>query len=245
MPNIRCVVEYNGSGFHGWQVQPGLRTIQAELHQKIELVTGQELREVIASGRTDSGVHAKAQVINFHLAELPDLVRLRRGVSSLLNGEVALLSAEVVPDSFHSRSSSVSKTYQYTILNRDTPPTIERGLVWYFPFKLNVEKMRREAPLIIGRHDFSSFRGGGCMALSPVREIFESELIVDPPYLRYRVCGEGFLKQMVRNIVGTLTEIGKEKRKCDSMLEVMRALDRKAGGQTAPAYGLCLEEVKY
>ncbi len=246
MPNIKCVIEYNGLGFNGWQTQPGLRTVQEELHKAIEIVTRDKIREVIASGRTDSGVHAKAQVINFYLPRECDLQKLRRGVSSLLNGEVSLISAEVVPDQFNSRANAISKTYVYTLLYRDTPPTLERGFVWHMIYRLDLAKMQREAKLLEGQHDFTSFRGANCTAASTVRKIFESELIVELPHIYYRVRGEGFLKQMVRNIVGTLVQIGRgQQPKISSFEEILAARDRRVAGPTAPAHGLCLEKVEY
>jgi len=244
MPNIKLVIEYNGSRFHGWQKQPRLRTVQEELHKTLEVVLREEIREVIASGRTDAGVHARGQVVNFQLKSPPDLQRLSRAVSSIMRGELTVLDAAVVADEFHARMNATSKSYLYTIYRRDSPPVLDRGFVWFVPSELDVQRMQREAKSIQGEHDFASFQGSGCTAESSLRELFSSEFSWEAPYLRYCVRGSGFLKQMVRSIVGTLVEIGRGER-CESMLEVLAARDRRRAGVTAPAYGLCLERVEY
>ena len=244
MPNIRFVLEYDGSGFCGWQKQPGLRSIEGELQRAIETVLRLKIDHVTAAGRTDSGVHARGQVVNFRVPELPDLSRLQRGVSALLRRELAVLSAEVVPDTFHARFSACRKQYSYSILHRQVPPVLERGRVWFVALPLDVPAMMQAASELIGERDFSSFRGANCTQKSPVKEIFESAVTVHGEQIVYRVVGSGFLKQMVRNIVGTLVAIGKGQAR-GSMREILEARDRGAAGMTAPAYGLCLDWVSY
>lgn len=244
MPNIRLVLEYDGSGFCGWQKQPGQRSIEGELQRAIETVLRLKIDHVTAAGRTDSGVHARGQVVNFHVPEVPDLSRLQRGVSALLRRELAVLAADVVPDEFHARFSARCKQYRYTLLHRQVPPVLERGQVWFVAQPLNVKAMALAAVDLIGRRDFSSFRGANCTQKSPVKEIFESELVRDGDQIVYRVVGSGFLKQMVRNIVGTLVAIGKGQA-TGSMREILDARDRARAGMTAPAFGLCLDWVSY
>jgi tRNA pseudouridine38-40 synthase len=243
LPNVRLVIEYDGSRFHGWQKQPGLRTIQEELQGKLSLVLREEIPYLLAAGRTDAGVHARGQVVNFPVASPPDLRRLIYSVSGLFRGELAVLRADLVPDDFHATRSSDCKQYTYTILNRPAGPVIDKGHIWHVSSPLNVEKMIHAAQVLVGAHDFSSFRAAHCNSRSPIREVFESEVSRDGCYIRYRVIGSGFLKQMVRNIVGTLVSIGLGRG--GSMPEILAARDRRHAGMTAPPQGLCMDWVEY
>jgi tRNA pseudouridine38-40 synthase len=246
MPNIKLVIEYDGSAFHGWQTQPGeVRTIQGELHRVLETVLREKIKVVQASGRTDAGVHAKAQVVAFKVEEQPDLLRLTHSVSSLFKGELSVVSAEIVPDSFHPIRDAERKQYSYRILNRAAPAVLKKGQVWHISEPLNVELMNREAKSLIGVHDFTSFMAAGCEALSTVKEIFESEVVRDGDIVIYRVVGKGFLKQMVRIIVGTLVDISRARIVGHTMREIVELKDRKAAGITAPAHGLSLDFVLY
>lgn len=245
MANIRLVIEYDGAAFHGWQTQPGVRSVESELERALAIVLRQKIHPLYASGRTDAGVHARAQVLNFHVPEIPDLRRLILAVSGILRGKLSVLSAEVVPDEFHSRYDAVAKQYSYHILNRACPPVLDKGKVWYIPRSLDVELMKREAKVLEGQHDFSSFRCSGCMARDPVKNIFESEVVQIGDRIVYRVVGSGFLKQMVRSIVGTLVGLSDEMLELRSMSAVLAARDRRKAGITAPASGLFLDWVKY
>lgn len=245
MPNIKFVLEYDGGGFHGWQHQPGLRTIQSELRRVLQTVLREPLGELIAAGRTDSGVHARGQVVNFHTAGEPDLAALMNSVNAIFRGEISVLSAEVVPDSFHATVQAVRKRYVYTIFNRPAPPTLERFRVWHIRYPLNLERMREQAAALLGEHDFKSFQGQKCQAKTTVRRILVSEILEEPPFVRYAVEAEGFIKQMVRNIAGTLVAYGTGREKYPSILDVIAAQDRRAAGMTAPGRGLCMEWVRY
>lgn len=245
MPNIRLVIEYNGSRFHGWQKQPGLRTIQSELHQVLETVLREKIHHVQASGRTDEGVHARRQVVNFRCQQLPDLTVLRRSISSILKGEVAVHKAEIAEDSFHSLRDAVAKTYRYTIYNHDVPPVLDAGQVWLVHKELDLELMQTAASELVGTHDFKSFQGAKCGAPDTVKTIFESRLDLNLPYILFTITGSGFLKHMVRNIVGTLVDIGRGEAKIQDMKAIMLAQNRQSAGMTAPPWGLCLERVWY
>lgn len=245
MPNIKMIIEYDGSSFHGWQCQQGLRTIQGELHRVLELVTREKISVVHASGRTDAGVHASAQVVSFKVEKELDLQRLQHAVSSLLRGEVGVLSVEVAPDDFHPRGSARRKQYSYIILNRPAPPTFDRGKVWHVTASLDVTRMAKEARSLVGKHDFTSLRNAGCNAVSTVKEIYSSEIVREGDCLIYSVSGTGFLKQMVRNIVGTLVQMGRGEFEGTSMMDILEKKDRREAGVTAPAYGLFLDWVKY
>lgn len=244
MPNIRLIVEYDGSRFHGWQKQPGVRTIQEELERVIRMVLREQIPFVAASGRTDAGVHARGQVVNFNCSSVPDLHRLKHAISSLMKGELSVIEASVAPDDFHSCRSTKQKQYTYTILHRDSPAVLDKGHAWHVGGSLDIERMIKEAALLVGQHDFTSFRAANCGGLSPIKRILESEVTFEPPYLRYRVVGEGFLKQMVRIIVGTLVTMGRGEME-RTVTEILAARDRTQAGVTAPAYALCLDWVEY
>lgn len=244
MPQVCLVIEYDGSQFCGWQKQPGERSIQAELERALGLVLRAPISPLTSSGRTDSGVHAKRQVVTFRCEQDPDLRRIVRGVSGILRNEVSVLEAGIVPDTFHARFSAVRKQYCYTILHREAPPSLDKGRVWHLRCPLNIEALRADAQLLVGTHDFSSFRGGGCAAKSPIRTIFASDFEYRAPYLLYRVEGNGFLKQMVRNIVGTIIDCARGRLPL-SLAEVLAARDRTKAGVAAPAAGLMMEWVEY
>jgi tRNA pseudouridine38-40 synthase len=245
MPNIRLIVEYDGAAFHGWQLQVGVATVQGELQAAIETFLRTSVSSLLASGRTDSGVHARAQVVTFVVPELPDLARLAWGVSSIMRGKLAVLSAEVVPDSFHPREDAVSKRYLYRIMHRYAPAVLDRGRVWEVQQPLDLERMLEGAKQLIGEHDFAALRAAGCTARTTVRTIFESELSCVGPEIIYRVRGSGFLRYMVRNIVGTLVGLG-DGTLCDSsMAQILASKDRAQAGVTAPPCGLYLESVQY
>lgn len=245
MPNIRLIIEYDGSAFHGWQLQDGVSTVQGELGAALRTVLRTNIAPLHASGRTDSGVHARAQVVTFKCDITPDFEALAWGVSSILRGRLSILKAEVAPDSFHPRTAAISKQYSYRILNRYAPATIDRGRAWEVQQKLDPARMREAAAAILGRHDFSAFRGSGCTAKTTVREIYQSELTFELPYITYRVVGEGFLKYMVRNIVGTLVGLGDGSLGERTFQSIIDGKDRRNAGVTAPAHGLYLDYVEY
>jgi len=249
MLHIRLVLEYDGSGFSGWQMQPGQRTVQSELQRVLEIVLRRPIASLYVAGRTDAGVHARGQVVNFHLdcseAEAPDLARLGYSVSSLLRGEVAVVHADFVPEEFHARNYAEMKQYSYKMVVRGAPAVLDYHRAWKLGADLDVERMAKEAKAVIGTHDFGSMQATDCSAKHPIREILESEILISPPYVVYRVVGRGFLKQMVRSIVGTLVGLARGQLKLGSMSEVIAACDRQVAGSTAPAYGLYLDWVQY
>lgn len=262
MTNVRMVVEYNGSFFHGWQSQPNLETVYSELRRALNIVLKDDIKNIIASGRTDAGVHARAQVVNFHVDKLEmDLQTLSYAISSILRYKLSVKYIDIAPDDFHATRDSIKKRYSYHILNRPNPPCIEKGLVWHVAKKLDITLMQNQAKKLIGVHDFSSFRASGCTARSPVKEIFDISITKENAFgnepennpknnpknnnekIVISITGSGFLKQMVRNIVGTLVEIGKGNDK--DILEILEKKDRTFAGPTAPAYGLFLDYVEY
>lgn len=245
MYNVRLTIEYDGARFQGWQHQPGLRTVESELKRVLTVVLRETISVVYAAGRTDAGVHAKGQVVNFLVSQPPDLRRLRFAVSSLLKHDLAVLTADFVPLRFRARKHAVARQYTYRIDNREAPLVLDYARVWHVPMRLDIPAMVRAAATIVGQHDFTSFRGAKCAARSPLKTVLESALEVSGTTLTYRVVGTGFLKYMVRNIVGTMVEIGRGLKPVDSMGEIVARRDRRAAGMTAPAYALCLDWVRY
>jgi tRNA pseudouridine38-40 synthase len=251
MLNVRLLLEYDGSKFHGWQKQPNLKTVQSALESVIKTVLGADIEggpvisAINASGRTDSGVHARGQVCNFRVDREIDLHRFKHSISSLMKGELSVLEASYVPDEFNSCKDALSKQYTYTILYRVSPAVLDYGRAWHIGRELNIEMIKKEAKYLEGVHDFQSLRASNCAARTSIKQIFSSELIVEPPFLKYVVVGKGFLKQMVRNIVGTLVDLSDNKLDVKSMEELLSFKDRQKAGITAPAHGLCLDWVKY
>jgi tRNA pseudouridine38-40 synthase len=245
VPNIRIDIEYDGSGFCGWQWQPGRRSIQQTLQSALETVLREKISVLYASGRTDAGVHARRQTCSFKISGMPDLQRMAFGVTSILRGEIAVLSAEYVGDEFNARRSSKRKQYRYVILNRRAHPALDRGRLWHVPLPLDFSRLQQEAQALVGSHDFRSFQAVGCQSLSTIKEIYESEWTRVGDELHYRVVGNAFLKQMVRNIVGTQVDLCRGALKLGTMIDVIAAKDRRMAGQTAPAMGLYLDWVEY
>lgn len=245
MKQIKLIVEYNGRGFHGWQKQPGLRTVQGELERVISTVLRAPSGSLRAAGRTDAGVHARGQVVTFKTVQDVDLFRLANGVSHLLKGELTVISARYVPLEFHPGISSTHKQYSYRILSRATPAVLEAHTTWHIGHPLDIERMNSEARYLIGTHDFSAFRDSSCTASSPVKTIYRSDFEVLGDLLVYRVIGSGFLKQMVRNIVGTLSDIGRGRIRDRGVAQILASRDRRLAGVTAPAHGLSMDWVSY
>lgn len=246
MRTVKLIVEYNGSRFHGWQKQPGLRTVQGELEKAISTVLREPSGPLHAAGRTDAGVHARGQVVTFRTPRSDlDLWRISNGVSHLLKGELSVLSAEYAPEGFHPGICSTHKQYSYRILNRSTPPVLEGHMMWHIGHALSLDRMIDEARALVGEHDFSSFRDSTCTATTPVKRVYRLECVREGDLITVRVIGSGFLKQMVRNIVGTLTDIGRGRIRDRTVAEILQEKNRRRAGVTAPAHGLCMDWVSY
>ncbi|MEZ4754220.1 MAG: tRNA pseudouridine(38-40) synthase TruA [Bdellovibrionota bacterium] len=242
---VMLTLEYDGSCFSGWQVQPNQRTIQSELLRALSLVLREEVTWILASGRTDSGVHAKGQTAVFRCEKEPNLRRLIMAVSNILKNEVSVLAAEIVSKDFHPIRDVKRKHYRYTIYRHPAPPVQDIGRVWHLSAPLDIDLMQSNAETLNGEHDFSSFRCSGCMSPDPVKTIYQSRIEVNGNYLFYDVIGSGFLKQMVRVIIGTLVEGARKDTQLLPIAEILKLKDRTAAGPTAPAHGLCLMSVDY
>ncbi|GBD43854.1 tRNA pseudouridine synthase A [bacterium HR40] len=245
MPRYRLLLEYDGSGFVGWQRQANGRSVQATLEEAIRIFSG-EAAVVEGAGRTDAGVHATGQVAHFDLARFHPPERVQAAINALVRPHpIAVLEVRVVDRSFHARLSAIERRYVYRILNRRAPPVLERGRVWHVVRPLDVVHMQEAARLLEGRHDFSSFRDAECQAASPVKTL--SRLVVQRRgcVVEIRAAARSFLHHQVRNMVGTLVLVGDGRRPIAWVREVLEARDRRAAGPTAPACGLYLEAVRY
>jgi tRNA pseudouridine38-40 synthase len=242
--NLKIIVEYDGTCYHGWQIQPNGVTIQEKIEEVLERLTGTR-PTVIGSGRTDAGVHAEAQVAHFKTRNPMDCEEMHGGLNALLPDDIVVRKVEEVPDDFHARYSARGKTYRYVILNRSYPSAFEHQRCWQLSFALDLEAMRKAASFLLGRHDFSSLQASDCCAKHPNREIRKLEIIKDGDWITILITADAFLKHMVRNIVGTLVEVGRGKMSAANVEGILRGRDRTRAGPTAPARGLFLVSVEY
>jgi len=247
MRRIRIVVSYDGTEYHGWQVQPGLPTIQGALEQVISEIEGRPV-QVAGSGRTDAGVHAWGQVAAFSIENPIPADNLRRALNRLLPRDIRVLQVEEAALDFHPRFQAKRKTYEYRIFRGEMCSPFERRYVCHHPYPLAMEQMIAVAPLLEGEHDFSAFAASDERdewELSKVRTIFCSRLTLEGERLIYRVTGSGFLKHMVRNIVGVHLEVGKGNVDRAGLLARLEPGCQIPAGPTAPARGLFLMSVEY
>ncbi len=243
--NIKLVLEYDGSGYHGWQRQAGSLSIQEVIESRLGVMLGSRVG-IHASGRTDAGVHAKGQVVSFRTRTNLKADEIVRGLNSLLPGDIVVLGAEEVDGSFHARFSAVSKVYEYHILNRAVPSALLRNYAWHVRRPLALAPMEECLQRICGRNDFSAFMASGSPASSTERNMLRATLERPlPDRLTFTYEANGFLRRMVRNLTGTIVEVGKGKRTVDDFERVIRSADRKQAGMTAPGHGLYLISVNY
>jgi len=260
--NWKVTLSYDGGGFHGWQVQPGRSTVQGTLAAVLEEMTGEQVLPQ-GSGRTDAGVHALGQVASFWLEAPIPAENLARALNRGLPPSIRVLGVESVGAEFHARHSAVRKTYEYRIFERKIEGEVEERIcspfvapyAWDCRWGLDMESMQGAAAMLLGTHDFTSFAAVDPDAaqrleetsgrVNPVKTIEVSEVVREGGLLKYRVRGSGFLHHMVRNIVGTLVEVGRGSLAVEDVARVLGARDRSAAGPTAPAQGLFLVSVEY
>jgi tRNA pseudouridine38-40 synthase len=241
---IAIGIEYDGSGFRGWQSQPSGDTVQDHLERALASIAGAPMR-LAAAGRTDAGVHALAQVAHFETAaERPEAAWVR-GVNTLLAQAVAVQWAAPVADDFHARYSALSRTYRYLLYNHTVRPALHHGRVGWFHLPLDVNAMRAALAYLAGEHDFSAFRSSECQAKSPVRTLHSCTLERRGAYLCFEFTANGFLHHMVRNIVGCLLYVGKGKHPPEWLAQVLAGRDRRLAAPTFSAEGLYLAGVEY
>lgn len=254
MPRYKIEIEYDGTGFHGFQKQDGLPTIEQALEAAAARFCGHDVA-ICVSGRTDAGVHAIAQAAHLDFIAPRDEHSIMQGINFHLRkagyeGRVAVTGAQAVADDFHARFDAVQRGYIYKICNRYAPPVLARERMWHFPpirgQGLDIAAMEDGARGLLGTHDFTSFRTTECQANSPMRTLDELYIKRDGAYeLHVKVRAKSFLHHMVRNIVGTLVWIGSGKMRADDIPHIIEARKRDVAGPTAPACGLYFEFVRY
>ena len=244
--NIKLIIEYDGTNYHGWQsqVRSGRPTIQETLEQSLRGLKEEEIK-IYSSGRTDSGVHALGHVANFKTNNMMPPEAWAPALNHLLPVDIRVLHSEEVPHEFHARYSATGKIYQYRILNRRAPTALYRNYVWHVPLRLNLVHMRSATSALIGTHDFSTFRSSGCGAKSPIKTVSSIVIKKTGDLVDVRIEADGFLQYMARNIVGTLVEVGLGRFSPEQLRSILDSRDRTKAGRTAPSQGLCLIQVFY
>jgi tRNA pseudouridine38-40 synthase len=242
--NIKVVLEYDGSGFAGWQQQAHGRTVEAELKRALREVTGAE-HKVYAAGRTDAGAHAEGQVVSFETDGRITPQRLAAALNAKLPGDVSVLTAEVAPDGFHARYSARWRRYRYRYLDRTSRPALQRGRCWHISSPLDVDAMAAAARALIGKHDWTSYCSASEPADGRVREMRSATVGRKGDFVELELVAEGFLRGLARSIAGALAEVGRGRKPPEWVGEVLGARDRHLAARTAPAGGLTLVEVIY
>jgi tRNA pseudouridine38-40 synthase len=244
MRNIKLIIEYDGTAYSGWQVQPNGVTIQEVVEQALVRLLGEPTR-LRSSGRTDAGVHARGMVACFNTTRRMPLRAFREGLNTMLPSDIAVRDACEVPLNFNPRFDAQAKHYRYTILLDELRSPLARHTAWRLSGGLDLEAMRAACALFIGEHDFAAFRASNCAAKTTVRRINSLELVREGRFLHLEVNGSGFLKNMVRIIAGTLVEVGQGRRSPQDVARLLLEGDRQLAGKTAPPHGLCLMQVYY
>jgi tRNA pseudouridine38-40 synthase len=245
LKNFKLLIEYDGSRYHGWQRQKEDPTVQGEIEKALQEMTSKAVT-VIGSGRTDAGVHAEGQVANFKCETRLEPQALMNGLNSLLASDIVIRACEQVNASFHARYNAKSKIYHYKILNCPIPAAIGRQYSWFIRQELNQDAMRAAISHIIGHHDFKAFEATGSPRQRTTRHVLSADLGEQQDgMLIFRIEADGFLRCMVRNIVGTLVDVGRGKLSAADFKRVLDSRDRSQAGATAPAHGLTLIKVNY
>ena len=244
MRNIKLVIEYDGKEFNGWQKQPNKLNIQGTIERAIETITKEKV-DLMASGRTDAGVHALGQVANFKTNSNIPIDKFAIAINSNLKKSIIIKSAEEVDEKFHSRLSCKKKTYRYIINNSKYGTAIYRNLETCIKEKLDIKKMKEAVKYFEGEHDFKAFKSSGTSSKSSVRTIYTANIVTEGTSIGIDLTGNGFLYNMVRIIAGTLLDVGLGKIKADEIPEIIESKDRTKAGKTLPPHGLMLLRVEY
>ena len=242
--NIKIVLEYDGTDFHGSQVQPTSRTVQGEMIRVLERITNESVR-LIFSARTDAGVHAMGQTVNFHTNSMIPEDKMMKGLNSLLPKDIAITSVKDVPEAFNARFSALSRVYIFTVDTSAVRSAFRYRRSWFVPEKLNIEDMLKAVKYLIGEMDFSSFRSAGDTSRHSIRRMIKTGGWTEDRMLYFYFEANAFLQHMIRNIMGTLMLVGKQKMSPDGFKELIQLKDRTKAGPTAPPHGLCLMKVTY
>ena len=241
---IALGIEYDGTAYNGWQRQKTGTGVQSLLEKSLAVVANEHI-EVTCAGRTDTGVHAAAQVVHFDTTAARSRRSWLLGLNSTLPDDINVTWAEPVDPEFHARFSALSRTYNYQILNRLARSALYRSRAWWIHQAIDVEQMQSAARYLVGEHDFSAFRAAGCQAANATRTVTRIEVRRNDDWIDITVSANAFLQHMVRNITGLLVAVGCGDRPADWAAEVLASRDRRCGGVTAPAHGLTLTGVEY
>jgi len=244
LQNYMIVISYDGTFYHGYQFQKNALSVQEVLEKNIKKLYSRMIRVEVA-GRTDTGVHARGQVVNFLAPDLIPAERLSFALNRILPRDIVVLEARVVSKTFHARRDAIAKVYSYTIDNGRLPDVFNRYYAYNVCDPLDVEAMRAGASFLLGEHDFKAFQAAGSNVETTIRTLFSLNIEKQEPFITLTFEGSGFLYKMVRIITGTLIEVGRGKRRPEAVREILEGKDRKGAGKTAPAKGVCLEKVVY
>jgi len=244
MRNIKLTIQYDGTRYSGWQSQVNSLAVQDVIERAIACVTGEKIR-LIAASRTDSGVHAKGQVANFNTASRIALESLKAALNRVLPSDIAIIKANRVPMDFHSRYASTGKLYRYSVYTSDPVPPFCRNFVTPVRHKLDIDVMRAESRVILGRKDFASFQGARSKRADSVRELRSFTIQKRGSFIYFDMEADGFLYNMARSIAGTFIDIGRGHLETGCLETILKKQDRNLAGSTAPARGLCLMKVRY
>ena len=244
MKTLKLTVVYNGANFYGWQKQSGKRTVQGELENALLLLTGKNI-PVEGSGRTDKGVHALGQVASLSFDGSIPVKNFKRAINNLLSDDVYVKKVEHVSDDFHARFSAKRKIYKYVVQVGGEKPTIMHDLRAFYPYEVDLKKMQECALILVGKHNFKGFCSSGTQVQSFEREIFDISIKKKGGVYTFEVTGNGFLYNMVRIVVGTLLEVGRNKLSIESVKKALDLGERKHAGIVMPACGLYLKSVNY
>lgn len=244
MMKYAAVIEYDGTRFHGWQSQPDARNVQDCVEAAFSQVAGHPIA-VVCAGRTDAGVHSLGQVVHFATAVQRSIDGWRRGAGSFLPEDISISMVAGVSDDFHARYSAVRRYYRYVILNSTEKHALIRSFVMHVHHRLSAAAMHEAAQILIGEHDFSSFRAAGCRSRSPLRHVFEITVERHDDFIVIDICANAFVQHMVRNIVGSLVLIGKGTMPTEWLAQLLARRDRSYGGFAASSNGLYLVRVQY
>lgn len=252
MRNFRLTVEYDGTGYNGWQIQNRfqkrkggkVKTIQGILEDTLFDIFSKKIH-LISSSRTDSGVHAKAHIANFKVRTRLRPLEIKKALNSFLPDDIVIKKVEVADSDFNAQYDALSKTYRYVICNQDYVSPFVRRYIYHFRQPLDLSIMKKEAKILLGVHDFTAFKSSGGKAINCRKTIKRLQLRKKEGFIEIEIEANGFLYNMVRNIVGTLIEIGRGKFPAGSMKKILKNRDRRTAGPTIPAKGLCLIRVKY
>lgn len=242
--NIRLNLKYDGTAYHGWQIQKNAVTVQETVKNALDKITGEDIT-LIGCGRTDSGVHAENYVCNFHTLSSVPADKFPYALNAMLPQDIVCIGAEAVSEDFHAKNSAVKKRYVYKILAREFPDAFLCRYAWHFKYPVDIDKMRTAARAFLGEHDFIGFASSGFTVKTTVREIYALDVSRDDDVITIDVTGNGFLYNMVRIIAGTLVFAGCGKIDPESMADIISSRDRTRAGITAPPQGLFLREVYY